>query len=107
MPFYVISGGPGAGKTTLLAALRRASFAGADEVARQLTREQVALGSGLAPWLDLAGFAELARARTVANLPGPPWRSAGPWCGRWSAGRAMGASGGAAGNSAYLRPSKW
>ena len=67
MPLYVISGGPGAGKTTLLAALRRAGFAGADEVSRQLIQEQVALGSGLVPWLDLAGFAELARARMVAQ----------------------------------------
>jgi predicted ATPase len=67
MPLYVISGGPGAGKTTLLAALRRAGYAGADEVSRQLIQEQVALGSGLVPWLDLAGFAELALARMVAQ----------------------------------------
>ena len=67
MPLYVISGGPGAGKTTLLAALRRAGFAGADEASRRLIREQVALGSGVVPWQDLAGFAELALARTVAQ----------------------------------------
>ncbi|AWM31559.1 AAA family ATPase [Hymenobacter nivis] len=67
MPLYVISGGPGAGKTTLLGALRAAGFAGADEVSRQLIQEQVALGSGRVPWLDLAGFAELAMARMVAD----------------------------------------
>lgn len=67
MPLYVISGGPGAGKTTLLAALRQAGFAGADEVSRGLIREQVALGSGVVPWQDLAGFAELALARLVAQ----------------------------------------
>jgi predicted ATPase len=67
MPLYVISGGPGAGKTTLLAALRRAGFAGADEVSRQLIREQVAQGSSLVPWQNLAGFAELALARMVAQ----------------------------------------
>ena len=67
MSLYVITGGPGAGKTTLLAALRRAGFAGVEEVSRQLIREQVARGSGQVPWLDLAGFAELARARMVAQ----------------------------------------
>ena len=67
MALYLISGGPGAGKTTLLAALRRAGFAGADEVSRQLIQEQVALGSPLVPWHDLAGFAELARGRMVAQ----------------------------------------
>jgi predicted ATPase len=67
MPLYVISGGPGAGKTTLLAALRRAGCAVVPEVSRALIQEQVALGSGLVPWLDLGGFAELARARMVAQ----------------------------------------
>jgi predicted ATPase len=67
MALYLISGGPGAGKTTLLAALRQAGFAGADEVSRQLIQEQVALGSPLVPWHDLAGFAELALGRMVAQ----------------------------------------
>lgn len=67
MALYLISGGPGAGKTTLLAALRQAGFAGCDEVSRQLIQEQVALGSSLLPWHDLGGFAELARARMVAQ----------------------------------------
>lgn len=67
MSLYVISGGPGAGKTTLLAALRRAGFAASGEVSRRLIREQVARGSGLVPWQDLAGFAELALARMVAR----------------------------------------
>lgn len=67
MALYLISGGPGAGKTTLLTALRGVGFAGADEVSRQLIREQVALGSARLPWRDLAGFAELARPRMVAQ----------------------------------------
>ncbi|HEX8656751.1 MAG TPA: AAA family ATPase [Hymenobacter sp.] len=67
MALYVISGGPGAGKTTLLAALRRVGFVGAEEVARQLIQEQVARGSGLVPWQNLAGFAELALARMVVQ----------------------------------------
>jgi predicted ATPase len=67
MALYVISGGPGAGKTTLLAALRQAGFAGVEEASRALIQEQVALGSGVVPWRDLGGFAELARARMVAQ----------------------------------------
>ena len=67
MPFYVISGSPGAGKTTLLAALRRAGFTGVEEASRQLIREQVVLDNGIVPWQDLAGFAELALARMVAQ----------------------------------------
>lgn len=67
MSFYLISGGPGAGKTTLLTALHAAGFAVAEEVSRQLIREQVALGSGLVPWRDLGGFAELALGRMVAQ----------------------------------------
>jgi predicted ATPase len=65
MSLYLITGGPGAGKTTLLTALREAGFTGAEEVSRQLIREQVAEGSNLVPWQDLAGFAELALARMV------------------------------------------
>jgi predicted ATPase len=67
MPLYVISGGPGAGKTTLLAALCQAGFAGAEEVSRQLIRELVAQDSDLVPWRNLAGFAELALDRMVAQ----------------------------------------
>ena len=67
MAFYVLSGGPGAGKTTLLTALDQAGFAVAEEVSRQLIREQVALGSRQIPWLDLTGFAELALAQMVTQ----------------------------------------
>ena len=62
-----ISGGPGAGKSTLLAALRQQGYACAEEVSRQLIQEQVALGNGLVPWQNLAGFAEIALAQMVAQ----------------------------------------
>ncbi|AHJ95582.1 AAA family ATPase [Hymenobacter swuensis] len=67
MALYLLSGGPGAGKSTLLTALGHAGFAVAEEVSRQLIQEQVALGSRQVPWLDLAGFAELALARMVTQ----------------------------------------
>jgi len=67
MALYLISGGPGAGKTTLLVALHAVGFETMPEVSRQLIREQVALGSSLVPWRDLAGFAELALGRMVAQ----------------------------------------
>lgn len=62
-----ISGGPGAGKSTLLEALRQRGYAGADEVSRPLIREQVALGSALVPWQNLAGFAEIALERMLVQ----------------------------------------
>jgi predicted ATPase len=77
MSLYVISGGPGAGKTTLLTALRQAGFRGVEEASRVLIQEQVALNSGLVPWLDLGGFAELAQARMVAQHAAASWH-AGP-----------------------------
>lgn len=67
MALYLLSGGPGAGKTTLLTALCHAGFAVAEEVSRQLIQEQAALGSRQVPWLDLAGFADLALTRMVAQ----------------------------------------
>ena len=62
-----ISGGPGAGKSTLLAALRQRGYACVEEVSRQLIREQVAQGSSLVPWQDLAGFAEIALERMLVQ----------------------------------------
>lgn len=67
MALYLLSGGPGAGKTTLLTALHAAGFAVMPEVSRQLIQEQVARGSAVVPWHDLAGFAELALGRMVAQ----------------------------------------
>lgn len=67
MAQYLISGGPGAGKSTLLAALRLQGYACAEEASRVLIQEQVALGSGLVPWQNLVGFAELALTRMVAQ----------------------------------------
>ena len=67
MPQYLISGGPGAGKSTLLEALHQQGYACAGEVSRQLIREQVAAGSDLVPWQNLAGFAELALEQMVAQ----------------------------------------
>ncbi|MDF7815813.1 AAA family ATPase [Hymenobacter sp. YC55] len=67
MAQFLISGGPGAGKSTLLAALQQQGYAGAEEASRVLIQEQVALGSGLVPWQNLAGFAELALARMITQ----------------------------------------
>ena len=64
---FCISGGPGAGKSTLLAALRQRGYACAEEVSRQLIREQVAQGSSLVPWQDLVGFAEIALERMLVQ----------------------------------------
>ncbi|HUO88684.1 MAG TPA: AAA family ATPase [Rhizomicrobium sp.] len=42
--FHVFTGGPGAGKTTLLEALRARGYACVDEAARQVLRQQAAIG---------------------------------------------------------------
>jgi predicted ATPase len=42
--FHIFTGGPGVGKTTLLETLRARGYAGVDEVARQVLRQQVAIG---------------------------------------------------------------
>ncbi|UOQ68887.1 AAA family ATPase [Hymenobacter volaticus] len=65
MAQFLISGGPGAGKSTLLTALQEQGYTGVEEASRVLIQEQVAAGSGLVPWQNLAGFAELALTRMV------------------------------------------
>ena len=67
LQLFCIPGGPDAGKSTLLAALRQRGYACAEEVSRQLIREQVAQGSSLVPWQDLAGFAEIALERMLVQ----------------------------------------
>jgi predicted ATPase len=67
MAQLLISGGPGAGKSTLLAALQEQGYAGVEEASRVLIQEQVAVGSDLVPWQNLAGFAELALTHMVAQ----------------------------------------
>jgi predicted ATPase len=65
---YVITGGPGVGKTTLLRELERRGFAVAEEVARQIIREQVESGGNAVPWGDTKLYTELMLARSIESF---------------------------------------
>jgi predicted ATPase len=67
---YVIAGGPGSGKSALLEALSRAGEVCYPEISRELIREQRAIGGGLLPWADLAGFAAECAARMGEAIRG-------------------------------------
>ncbi|WP_439555459.1 AAA family ATPase [Dyadobacter sp.] len=68
MPAIIITGGPGSGKSTLLNALQQQGFNCVPEVSRMLIREQVALGSGCLPWLDLGAFAKVCLDKMAADF---------------------------------------
>ncbi|HEY8997456.1 MAG TPA: AAA family ATPase [Edaphobacter sp.] len=61
----VITGGPGAGKTALLRELEARGYACADEVAREIIREQVELKGDVLPWADRELFARLMLERSL------------------------------------------
>jgi predicted ATPase len=64
---YVITGGPGTGKTAVLRELERRAFAVADEVARQIIREQIESGGNAVPWGDTRQYTELMLARSIES----------------------------------------
>ena len=64
--FHILTGGPGAGKTTTLAALRARGFQGVDEAARQILKEQAAIGGNASHDGDQARYRDLILERQVA-----------------------------------------
>jgi predicted ATPase len=64
--FHILTGGPGAGKTTTLAALRARGFQGVDEAARQILKEQAAIGGNATHDGDQARYRDLILERQVA-----------------------------------------
>jgi predicted ATPase len=65
---YVITGGPGTGKTTVLRELQQRGFAVAEEVARQIIREQIDSGGTAVPWGDTREYTNLMLARSVESF---------------------------------------
>ena len=63
--FHILSGGPGAGKTTTLDALRRLGFQGVDEAARQILKEQAAIGGNATHDGDRARYRDLCLERAI------------------------------------------
>jgi predicted ATPase len=63
--FHIFSGGPGAGKTTVLEALRARGFTCIDEAARQILKEQKAIGGNATHDGDQARYRDLTLARAI------------------------------------------
>jgi predicted ATPase len=74
--FHILTGGPGAGKTTVLEALRRRGFAGVDEAARQILREQKAVGGDATHDGDRVKYRDLMLSRSIAAYEAVPERLA-------------------------------
>lgn len=65
--FYIITGGPGVGKTTLLDELQRRGYNCVREVAREIIREQMAVGGCALPWGDELEYTAWMVKRSVAD----------------------------------------
>ena len=63
--FHIFTGGPGAGKTTVLEALRARGFACVDEAARQILKEQNAIGGDATYDGDQVRYRDLMLARSI------------------------------------------
>jgi len=63
--FHILTGGPGAGKTTVLEALRARGFLGVDEAARQILKEQKAIGGDATHDGDRIRYRDLCLARSI------------------------------------------
>ena len=63
--FFILTGGPGAGKTTVLEALRARGFLGVDEAARQILKEQKAIGGDATHDGDRIKYRDLSLARSI------------------------------------------
>ena len=74
--FYILTGGPGAGKTTVLEALRQRGFGCVDEAARQILREQAAIGGDATHDGDRAKYRDLCLARSIAGYEASDERTA-------------------------------
>lgn len=74
--FHILTGGPGAGKTTTLAALRRRGFACVDEAARQILKEQAAIGGNATHDGDRVRYRDLTLKRSVAAFEAVAERAA-------------------------------
>ncbi|MGO8786830.1 MAG: AAA family ATPase [Terriglobia bacterium] len=64
---FVVSGGPGSGKTTVLQELTKLGFPHAPEVARQIIREQIAIGGAALPWQDRQRYTSLMLERSIES----------------------------------------
>lgn len=74
--FHILTGGPGAGKTTVLEALRARGFQGVDEAARQILKEQAAIGGDATHDGDQVRYRDLTLDRMIEAYEGVSERAA-------------------------------
>jgi predicted ATPase len=74
--FYILTGGPGAGKTTVLEALKARGFLGVDEAARQILKEQKAIGGDATHDGDRIKYRDLCLARSIEDYEAVEERAA-------------------------------
>ena len=65
--FHIFTGGPGAGKTTLLEALAAQGYATVPEAARQILKEQAAIGGNATHDGDRVRYRDLVLARSIRD----------------------------------------
>lgn len=66
--YFVITGGPGVGKTTLIHALAQRGYNTVQEDARQIIKDQVAVGADGVPWSNKKRYAELMMKAAVFSF---------------------------------------
>lgn len=64
----IITGGPGTGKSTLIDLLSQQGYSCYPELARQVIKEQLELGSNLFPWADVKGYSDLLFERICCQV---------------------------------------
>jgi predicted ATPase len=74
--FHILTGGPGAGKTTVLEALRAHGFACVDEAARQILKEQKAIGGDATHDGDQVKYRDLMLSRSIEGYEAVEERAA-------------------------------
>jgi predicted ATPase len=74
--FYILTGGPGAGRTTTLEALRARGFQCVDEAARQILKEQAAVGGNATHDGDQVKYRDLCLARSIEGFEAVDERAA-------------------------------
>jgi len=74
--FHILTGGPGAGKTTTLEVLRARGFQCVDEAARQILKEQAAIGGNATHDGDQVRYRDLTLERSIAAFEAVAERAA-------------------------------
>jgi predicted ATPase len=64
---FIITGAPCTGKSTVLELLKTKGYPTVDEVARQIIKQELAIGSNKVPWLDNDAFSALVVEKQIQD----------------------------------------